>query len=50
MKMKFYKCSVCGKITNTIKGLDTDIFCCKKEMDEFIPYVNCSGAEKHQPV
>lgn len=49
--MKFYKCSICGKMIAVINDSEVPTFCCGKEM-EVIPYsTNEQGPyEKHMPV
>lgn len=50
MKMRFFKCKVCGKILMLIKETDTPTICCGEEMMELKPASIDAVVEKHVPV
>ncbi len=50
MKMKFYKCSVCGQIIAIVNDTGVPVVCCGKEMEELIPCSVDASLEKHVPV
>lgn len=51
MKIKFYKCNVCGKIVAIVKDTGTETFCCGQTMKEIIPKTKEGDLEdKHVPV
>ena len=50
MIMRFFKCSVCGKIIAIVNDRDVPTICCGKEMVEFIPNTEDGAKEKHVPV
>lgn len=50
MKMKFYRCSICGKIIAMVKETNVDTICCGKPMEEIIPNTVDAAKEKHVPV
>lgn len=50
MKIKFYKCSICGKVIGILTDSGTPTFCCGKEMMELIPGTTDGALEKHVPV
>jgi superoxide reductase len=50
MKMKFYRCDVCGQIIAIVKKTNAPIICCGKEMKEIIPGTTDAAQEKHVPV
>lgn len=50
MKMKFYRCSICGKIIAMVKETKVDTICCGKPMEEIISNTVDASKEKHVPV
>ena len=50
MKMKFYKCSVCGQIIAIVNDTGVPVVCCGKKMEELIPCSVDASLEKHVPV
>lgn len=50
MKMKFYRCDVCGNVV--IKTVDSgaNLMCCGEKMEEIVPMTAEVGMEKHLPV
>lgn len=50
MKMKFYRCSICGKIIAIVNETNVDTICCGKPMEEIIPNTVDTAKEKHVPV
>lgn len=48
--MKFYKCSLCGRIVEAVKDTASQLVCCGEEMDELIPGTSDGAQEKHVPV
>lgn len=50
MKMKFYRCSICGKIIAIVNETNVDTICCGKPMEEIIPNTVDAAKEKHVPV
>lgn len=50
MKVKFYRCPICGNVV--IKTVDSgiNVVCCGEEMEELIPQTSEKGMEKHLPV
>lgn len=49
--MKFYRCSICGKIIAMVDGNKRiPTICCNREMDELIPNTEDGAVEKHVPV
>lgn len=48
--MKFYRCSVCGKIIAMVKDSGVDTICCGKPMMALIPVEDETLKEKHVPV
>lgn len=50
MKMKFYRCSVCGKIIAMVNEVKTDTICCGTPMTEIEANTVDASKEKHVPV
>lgn len=50
MKLRFYQCSVCGKLITVLSGPDIPTECCGGEMRELIPNRADASLEKHVPV
>ncbi len=50
MEMKFYRCSVCGKIVAVVKDTRVPLMCCGKPMEEIVPGTTDASLEKHVPV
>ena len=50
MKVKFYRCKVCGKIIAMVKETAVPTICCGQEMYELIPGTTDGALEKHVPV
>lgn len=50
MKMKFYRCSVCGKIIAMVKETPVDTICCGKPMEMIVPGSVDASKEKHVPI
>ncbi|MCQ2752134.1 MAG: desulfoferrodoxin [Coriobacteriales bacterium] len=48
--MKFYKCSVCGKIIAMVKETGVPTICCGQSMEEIIANTVDASREKHVPV
>lgn len=48
--MKFYKCSVCGKIIAVVEARGVPTICCGKPMEELVPNTEDGAHEKHIPV
>ncbi|MBQ9910566.1 MAG: desulfoferrodoxin [Lachnospiraceae bacterium] len=48
--MKFYRCSVCGKIVAVVKDTRVPLMCCGKPMEEIVPGTTDASLEKHVPV
>ena len=48
--MKFYKCSVCGKIIAVVEERQVPTICCGKPMEELVPNTSDGAHEKHLPV
>ena len=48
--MKFYKCSVCGKIIAVVENRPVPTICCGKPMDELVANTQDGAHEKHIPV
>ncbi|MBQ9872851.1 MAG: hypothetical protein IJM30_00090 [Thermoguttaceae bacterium] len=49
MEMKFYQCSVCGKIIAIVKPTAVPTMCCGKPMSEIVPGTTDASVEKHVP-
>lgn len=49
MELKFYRCSICGKVVAMIKGTAVPTMCCGKAMTELVPGVADASVEKHVP-
>lgn len=50
MKLRFYYCTVCGKVITVLDGEDIPTFCCGRPMDEIVPNREDMSTEKHVPV
>lgn len=50
MKVKFFRCSVCGKVVYVLDETVTPMICCEKKMTELIPNSHDAVVEKHCPV
>lgn len=50
MKIKFYKCQICGKVIAVVENSGTQTICCGQEMQELIPGTTDAVIEKHVPV
>ena len=48
--MKFYKCSVCGKIIAIVENRPVPTICCGKPMVELVANTEDGAYEKHIPV
>lgn len=50
MKVKFYRCPICGNVV--IKTVDSgiNVVCCGEEMEELVPQKTETGLEKHLPI
>lgn len=48
--MKFYKCSVCGKIIAVVEARGVPTMCCGKPMEELVANTQDGAHEKHIPV
>ncbi len=47
--MKFYRCEICGRIMEEVKG-GGPLTCCGQAMTELIPGTTDASLEKHVPV
>ena len=50
MDVKFYYCTVCGKIIVVVKDTGVPTVCCGKNMVELVPCTTDAAVEKHVPV
>lgn len=50
MKLRFYRCAVCGKIIAVVSATGVPTICCGQPMKEMIPNVTDGAVEKHVPV
>lgn len=50
LNMKFYKCSVCGKMIAMIEERSNPTKCCGQDMVELVPNSSDGAVEKHVPV
>ena len=48
--MKFYKCSICGKIIAVVEARGVPTICCGKPMEELVANTEDGAYEKHIPV
>ena len=48
--MKFYKCSICGKIIAIVEPRGVPTICCGKPMEELVANTSDGAYEKHIPV
>lgn len=48
--MKFYRCSICGKIIAIVNDAETDTICCGKVMELLVAGSVDASHEKHVPV
>lgn len=49
MKLKFYRCNVCGNVVVKIEDSGVVMHCCGREMEEMVPKRDEEGNEKHVP-
>lgn len=49
MKLRFYKCEICGKIITILSDTGIETVCCGQEMQELVPNTTDGSAEKHVP-
>lgn len=49
MKMKFYRCRVCGNIMAAVKESGMTVMCCGEKMEEIKPNTVDAAFEKHIP-
>jgi superoxide reductase len=50
MKVKFYRCKICGKIVAMVNETAVPTICCGQEMYELLPNTTEGAFEKHIPV
>ena len=50
MKLKFYRCAICGKIIAIVRDTPVPTMCCGQKMEEIIPGTTDAAVEKHVPV
>lgn len=50
MKMRFYRCSKCGKIIAIVREGSFETICCDEPMKELVPNTVDAAQEKHVPV
>ena len=50
MEVKFYYCTVCGKIIVVVKDTGVPTVCCGESMVELLPGTTAAAVEKHVPV
>ena len=50
MKVKFYRCKICGKIIAIVNETPVPTICCGQEMYELLPNTTEGAFEKHIPV
>lgn len=50
MKMKFYKCEICGNIIAIVEGSGVPVVCCGQNMTPIEPGTSDGAVEKHVPV
>lgn len=50
MDLKFYYCTVCGKIIVVVKDTGVPTVCCGESMVELVPGTTDAAIEKHLPV
>ena len=50
MRLKFYRCNICGQIVTKIKEMNTPLSCCGEEMTLIEPNTVDGVHEKHIPV
>ena len=48
--MKFYKCSICGKIIAVVESRPTPTICCGQPMEELVANTQDGAHEKHIPI
>lgn len=49
-KLRFYRCSVCGKVMVMVEPTQAPTICCGREMQEIVPQAEEGPFEKHVPV
>lgn len=50
MKLKFYRCRVCGNIIAMVNESGVSVNCCGEDMEELVPNTSDGAGEKHIPV
>lgn len=50
MKMKIYRCNVCGNVVELLVNGGGTLVCCDEDMELLVPKENDEGNEKHLPV
>ena len=50
MKLKFYKCPICGNVVIKLVDKEVPVFCCGEKMQELLPNTVDAAQEKHLPV
>ena len=50
MKMKLYKCAICGQIAAIVEETGVPLVCCGEDMQEMFPGSVDASLEKHVPV
>lgn len=50
MKMKFFRCAICGQIIATVNETGVPVYCCGEPMEELLPGTTDASVEKHVPV
>lgn len=49
MKLKFFKCNICGNIIAMVEESGVPVSCCGEDMEEIIPNTTDGAHEKHVP-
>ena len=50
MNLRFYHCSICGKVITILSDNEIPTICCNQDMEEIVPNRADGAAEKHVPV
>lgn len=50
MEVKFFKCTVCGKVIAMLKETASETICCGKSMVQLVAGTTDAAVEKHVPV
>lgn len=50
MKLRFYRCDICGKIITILADSGVPTHCCGQAMQELVPNKTDASFEKHVPV